>query len=853
MVCDAYSLPTQHFPYGRGVADHYDPRAKYDRIEPKSTCFRVFVLVFTTVVILSVIAAVALLLTQKPVDFDDFGGFTYGDSLPLSSNESSNRLYSRKIAKPKDAPEITINNVMTTLPRGLFTFYWLHDNTLILKENGGYVQVNTNKVNALDERRSFIAAEQLHNAIKDSQLLFNSDSSFVAFSKTTNQGFRHSSKSVIEIAKFNKGRLSGFRSVGPLSTGDEPLKLFEWNPARGSKDFVFVHENDIYYQEDWSQKGSARKITKGGSQFRSFGIADWLYEEEIFAGSKAVWWAKSGNYLAYALFDDRNVSKVVLPMYNWKPYPTYTSVPYPKTGDIHQPAVSLWLWNKKNNTTQIILPPKEFLTELDDTDYYLFSTDWISLEEKDNTTSDYLIVVWANRNQNLVCITACQYGVPCRTLKILDYTLGGLSMYAEPANFRVNFYSKTGVFMILPREYTDGNVYEHVAHIEIIQEGKYHPISGYHGGAYDVSELVGFDKARDDIFFAASGGPIGERHIYRVPYASTEDNVAPQCVTCLITDCKRADAYFSPTGTMMIVACSAAFKHTAAYLKTTNNILEHYKLPNTATNKEFSPAWEIPDLKFDTVKLQSGIDAQVRFVLPPNFNAKYTYPVLLNIYAGPNTAGVVDDTPSDILTYLASVRQYIIVNIDGRGSANRGWRLREPQYKNLGGPEIEDQIDALKELLEKYSFLDKERVAAFGWSYGGFATSHIVAKDGGQTVKCAIAVAPVVDFRFYDTAYTERYMLQLTENTKGYSANTVLREPSIEQFKHVKFMLAHGHSDDNVHYQNSALLSMALQEHNIHFRQLVYTNQDHFIASTRVHLYSEIDDFLFSDCYGFKQ
>ena len=99
--------------------------------------------------------------------------------------------------------------------------------------------------------------------------------------------------------------------------------------------------------------------------------------------------------------------------------------------------------------------------------------------------------------------------------------------------------------------------------------------------------------------------------------------------------------------------------------------------------------------------------------------------------------------------FFAAVRQYIIVNIDGRGSGGRGWKTRAPLYKNFGSPEIADQIDGLRLSIKKYPFMDPEKVAVIGWSYGGFASSHILAKDGGATIKCGIAIAPVVDFRFY--------------------------------------------------------------------------------------------------------
>uniref|UniRef100_A0A915C542 Dipeptidylpeptidase IV N-terminal domain-containing protein n=1 Tax=Parascaris univalens TaxID=6257 RepID=A0A915C542_PARUN len=105
--------------------------------------------------------------------------------------------------------------------------------------------------------------------------------------------------------------LKNYQPVGPRATGDEPLQLFEWNPQMGAKDFVFVYESNIYYQADALQPGSALPITFTGDAFSYNGITDWLYEEEIFSSSKAVWWSPSGKYLAYASFDDRSVDRVM--------------------------------------------------------------------------------------------------------------------------------------------------------------------------------------------------------------------------------------------------------------------------------------------------------------------------------------------------------------------------------------------------------------------------------------------------------------------------------------------------------------------------------------------------------------
>ncbi|KAK5985303.1 Venom dipeptidyl peptidase 4, partial [Trichostrongylus colubriformis] len=193
-------------------------------------------------------------------------------------------------------------------------------------------------------------------------------------------------------------------------------------------------------------------------------------------------------------------------------------------------------------------------------------------------------------------------------------------------------------------------------------------------------------------------------------------------------------------------------------------------------------------------------EARVQIITPSDQRHRSTsrsLPVLLNLYAGPNSQLVKDESTIDIAEYLVSSRHYAVVKIDGRGSAGRGWKYRSAIYGALGTVEIQDQIEALKAVLKKHSVFDASRVSIFGWSYGGFAAVKAVELAPESFFKCTVSVAPVANFLYYD----------------------------------------------NVHFQHSALLMEALQLQDIDFDAMVYPNQDHSI-SRRTHLYNKMTAFL---------
>ncbi|GAB0191521.1 dipeptidyl peptidase 4 [Grus japonensis] len=235
-------------------------------------------------------------------------------------------------------------------------------------------------------------------------------------------------------------------------------------------------------------------------------------------------------------------------------------------------------------------------------------------------------------------------------------------------------------------------------------------------------------------------------------------------------------------------------------------------------------------------------------ILPPHFDSSKKYPVLLDVYAGPCSQKVDYAFRISWATYLASTEQIIVASFDGRGSGYQGDEIMHAINRRLGTYEVEDQIAVARKFSEM-SFVDKDRIAIWGWSYGGYVTSMVLGSGSG-VFKCGIAVAPVSRWQYYDSIYTERYMgLPIeSDNLKNYNSSTVMARA--EKFKDVEYLLIHGTADDNVHFQQAAQIAKALVDAEVDFQAMWYTDKDHAITGqAHKHIYTHMSHFI-KQCFS---
>ena len=262
---------------------------------------------------------------------------------------------------------------------------------------------------------------------------------------------------------------------------------------------------------------------------------------------------------------------------------------------------------------------------------------------------------------------------------------------------------------------------------------------------------------------------------------------------------------------------------------------------NVALKEKLSD-YKMSPKEFSTINI-NGNDLNMWMIKPANFDASKQYPLFMYQYSGPGSQQVANrwNSANDYWYQHLAQQGYIVVCVDGRGTGFKGAAFKKITQNELGKYEVEDQIQAAKQLGE-LPYIDASRIGIWGWSYGGFMSSNALFK-GNDVFKMAIAVAPVSSWRFYDTIYTERYMTTPQENASGYDDNSPINH--VDKLKG-DYLLIHGSADDNVHLQNTMRLVEALIQADKQFDWGVYPDDNHGIygGNTRLHLYKKMTNFI---------
>ncbi|MGB3078698.1 MAG: alpha/beta fold hydrolase, partial [Saprospiraceae bacterium] len=266
-------------------------------------------------------------------------------------------------------------------------------------------------------------------------------------------------------------------------------------------------------------------------------------------------------------------------------------------------------------------------------------------------------------------------------------------------------------------------------------------------------------------------------------------------------------------------------------------------LEDNANVKKLQEEYKVQPVEFFNFTTSEGVKLNGYQIKPTNFDPTRKYPVFMYLYGGPGSQEVLDGWIGSDYWWFQSLAQqgYIIACVDNRGTGGRGEEFKKMTYLQLGHYETIDQIEAAK-YLGKLPYADPARIGIFGWSYGGYMSSLCLFK-GNDVFNSAIAVAPVTNWKWYDSIYTERYMRTTEENSKGYEDNSPI---NFADKLTGNYLLVHGSSDDNVHFQNTAELSAALIKANKQYDTYFYPNRNHSIYgdNARRHLYVKMTDFI---------
>src|SRR5690606_18543389 len=352
---------------------------------------------------------------------------------------------------------------------------------------------------------------------------------------------------------------------------------------------------------------------------------------------------------------------------------------------------------------------------------------------------------------------------------------------------------------------------------------------------WEVTRYYGFDAKTNRIFYQSTENGSTNRDVYSIDLKGKNK-------TRLTPETGINTASFSADFSLFINTHSNAATPPNYTLRNAKNGEVVRKILDNNGILEKLKGYKLSPKEFSTIHI-NGYDLNMYMIKPLDFDSNKQYPVFMYQYSGLGSQNVSTSWmgTNDYWQQMLAQQGYISVCVDGRGTGLKGRDFKKLTQKELGKYEVEDQIAVAKKMGE-LPYVDKNRIGIWGWSYGGFMSSNCLFQAPG-TFAMAIAVAPVTSWRFYDTIYTERYMLTPQENPGGYDNNSPISH--VANLKG-KYLLVHGSADDNVHVQNTTRLTEALIQANKQFEWLIYPDKNHGIygGNTRLHLYTKMTNFI---------
>ncbi|MGJ5642511.1 S9 family peptidase [Formosa sp. S-31] len=555
------------------------------------------------------------------------------------------------------------------------------------------------------------------------------------------------------------------------------------------------------------KSGETRQITSDGVKNKLInGITDWVYEEE-FSFVRAFDWNATGTKIAYIKFDETEVPEFSMDVYGTNLYPSKQVFKYPKAGEPNS-KVSLHIFDIERKVTKAVTLGKQY------SDFYIPRIEWTN-------EADVLSAQYMNRHQNELDLWM---------INAEDMTSKKVLSDTDPAYVDVtdNLTFLDDNSFIWTSE-KDG--YNHIYHYK--KDGKL--INQITEGNWEVTNYYGYDKKSKKIFYQSVENGSVNRDVYSIGLNGKKK-------TRLTEKEGSNSAAFSADFTYFINTFSSASTPPEYTLNSakTGKVIKGIK--DNKALKDKLAGFAISPKEFSTISV-NGNDLNMWMIKPANFDASKTYPLFMFQYSGPGSQSVSNSwlNSNDYWYQMLAEKGYIVACVDGRGTGFKGAAFKKATQKELGKYELEDQIEAAKQLGSR-SYIDAERIGIWGWSFGGFMSSNAIFK-GNDVFKMAIAVAPVTSWRFYDSIYTERYMTTPQENASGYDDNSPINY--VDQLKG-DFLLIHGTGDDNVHVQNTMRMVEALVQANKQFELMIYPDKNHGIygGNTRLQLYTKMTNFI---------
>ncbi|MCQ2335228.1 MAG: S9 family peptidase [Paludibacteraceae bacterium] len=641
--------------------------------------------------------------------------------------------------------------------------------------------------------------------------------------------FRHSFKAEYYVYDRKRGEL---KPLSYVKGSERVAKLIDPVFSPDGKYIAFVKGTDLYiHKMDFHTETAVTGVETeayadpdavSDPQILN-GVSDWLYEEE-FGVTSQYCFSPDSKQLAFIRLDEHEV-----PTFAWQEfldadgkalrYPVDYTLRYPKAGDNNAKATACVYDTYYKSVKTMQLPQAA--------DSYLPRLKWTNGTEK--TPDGELMVLRMNRDQNKMEVYLCN---PKSTVSRLYYKEESKNSFVDYSLFdQWQVLTDNRVLVVSEKDgYTHAYLYSAMGQMQ----------KQLTTGNFDVTDVYGFDEANQTLYYQAADKDPMTRYIYAL-------NVKKNAVKALTPVEGMHSASFSPDMTYFVDDYQSVNTPNCytLYNREGKSVRE---LKNNNALAEKAQKANLPIKEFFQFTTPKGTVLNGWILKPNDFDENKKYPVLMKQYSGPASQQVLNRWRIEWEEYLSAELGYVCVCVDPRGTSGRGRAFRNETYMNLGTKEAEDQVYAAR-YLQTLPYVDAARVGIWGWSYGGYATimsmsvCGIDKSLGKSPFAFGMAVAPVADWRLYDSGYTERYMRRPQVNEAGYDrANLVTHAAALQG----ELLIMHGLADDNVHAQNALLYIDALVQEGKQFEMQIYPDDNHFLRKrhNQIHVYQRMLRFL---------
>lgn len=702
------------------------------------------------------------------------------------------------IAAPAAAQELTVERIYASeefRTRGAaLDFHTDGESVVVYETQGDVVDVWLEGIRTGERERviegRLLVPEGGSTPISLESVTFNGDRSRALIFANSERVWRLNTLGEYYVLDMETGRLT------PVSTAGK--QMFAKLSPDGTK-VGFVRDNNLFVRD--LRAGTETRLTTDGSVDIINGTTDWVYEEEL--GLRDAWrWSPDGSRIAYWRFDQSPVDTFYM-IDGLELYSELVPLRYPKAGTENS-SVQIRVVNIADGATSTI-------TQVDG-DSYLPRMDWMG--------EDALLIQRMNRHQNRLEVLRAD----TRSGEVATMFVETDSAWVDVDDDLIWFDDGQRFLWSSERDgwnhlYVygrDGGVQRQLTE-----------------GEWDVASVIGVDERGGFVYFTAARPTPMELHLFRVPLGGGRiEKLTEEPGSHYIT--------MSPGFTYYVDTWSRASEPPTTRLFSTDGRLTRTLAENSAVAARVDGLGLQPP-EFFQFETTDGVTLNGWMIKPADFDPSRQYAALLYVYGGPGSQTVTDSWGGSRYLWhqLLAERGIIVVSVDNRGTGARGRDFKKVTYLNLGEYETRDQAEAARWLAAQ-SYIDPDRIGIWGWSYGGYMTA--LSMMNSDRFAAGVSVAPVTDWRLYDTIYTERFMRTPQENPGGYDNSPVHKADDLNG----ALLLIHGTGDDNVHFQNTVQLANALQAADKQFDLMIYPNRTHSISggNTTVHLFTLITDWL---------